>query len=186
MSSHDRLADADLLARIQAGCEASFTALYRRHRPALFRFACAMTGGAASADEIVQEVFLSLLRQPSAWKPDRGPLDAFLHGIARNWIRRAAERESRYVPTLDRDAIEPAAGALDGLVSGESADLLRKAVLSLPELYREALVLCDLEELSYEEASRRIGCPVGTVRSRLSRARALVASKLKSQIGCAS
>jgi RNA polymerase sigma-70 factor (ECF subfamily) len=71
-------------------------------------------------------------------------------------------------------------------VSGERADLLRKAVLSLPELYREALVLCDLEELSYEEASRRIGCPVGTVRSRLSRARALVASKLKSQIGCAS
>jgi RNA polymerase sigma-70 factor (ECF subfamily) len=186
MNSQDLPADAELLARIQAGCEASFTALFRRHRPAVFRFAYAMTGDAASADEIVQEVFLSLLRQPSAWRPDRGPLEAFLHGIARNWVRRRAERESRYVPALDAEEVEPAAGALDGLVSGERADLLRKAVLSLPELYREALVLCDLEELSYEEASRRIGCPVGTVRSRLSRARALVASKLKSQIGCAS
>ncbi len=186
MSSAETFTDADLLARTRDGCEASFTALYRRHRPAVYRFACAMIGDPGSAEEIVQEVFLTLLRQPSVWKPERGPLEAFLHGIARNWVRRAADRERKYLPPLEDDAVEPATGALDGLVEGERVDLLRKAVLSLPETYREALVLCDIEELTYEQAAHRIGCPVGTVRSRLNRARALVASKLKSRIGCAS
>ncbi len=186
METPETLDDAELLARMREGCEASFTALYRRHRRAVYRFACAMAGSGAAAEEIVQDVFLALLRQPGRWTPARGEVEAFLHGVARNLTRRAAERDRRYVPGVDDEAVEPDAGALAGLVSEERVEMLRKAVLSLPEPYREALVLCDIEEMDYADAARRIGCPVGTVRSRLNRARALVASKLKARIGCTS
>jgi RNA polymerase sigma-70 factor (ECF subfamily) len=64
------------------------------------------------------------------------------------------------------------------LTRRESIDEVRRAVLSLPPVYREAVVLCDLGDASYEDAALALGCPVGTVRSRLSRARAMLAKKL--------
>src|SRR5690606_29899899 len=67
---------------------------------------------------------------------------------------------------------------LDALTTAESIEALRRAVLSLPLRYREALVLCDLQEMSYVDAAAALNCPVGTVRSRLSRARALLTEKM--------
>ena len=68
---------------------------------------------------------------------------------------------------------------LDELIDGEKVRALRGAIQELPEAYRDAVVLCDIEERNYDEAARLMGCPVGTVRSRLHRARALLAGKLK-------
>jgi RNA polymerase sigma-70 factor (ECF subfamily) len=74
---------------------------------------------------------------------------------------------------------------LGDLLRQETVDRVRKAVLSLPPSYREAVVLCDLEEASYEEAALALDCPVGTVRSRLSRGRAMLAHKLRAEASLA-
>ena len=71
---------------------------------------------------------------------------------------------------------------LGDLINAESLNALHAALRELPVLYRDAVVLCDLEEKSYEESARVMGCPVGTVRSRLHRARGLLAAKLKRQL----
>ena len=73
---------------------------------------------------------------------------------------------------------------LGDLTRGERLEALRQAILNLPALYREVIVLCELHELDYVQAASAIGCPVGTVRSRLHRARALLVSKMGSSERC--
>lgn len=184
MPENDPREDHELLRRAKDGSEEAFAAIYRRHQRAVYRFAVHMSGSAEAAEEVTQEVFLALIREPGKWAPERGPLEAFLHGIARNHVLRALERDRRYVANEEAE-VGMEADALTGMLAGERVEQLRKAVLSLPEVYREALVLCDLEGMDYESAARKMGCPAGTVRSRLSRARGLVAEKLKGMKGCA-
>lgn len=182
------LSDSELVRSMREGSESAFAMIYERHRPAIHRFAYQMSGSGSIADEVTQEVFLALIRQPERFDPTHGPLSAFLHGIGRNHVLKTLERDRRYVP---EDADAEAAGcaiveqpdALAALLSGQEKERLWQAVLSLPAVYREALVLCDLEELDYEDAARRMNCPLGTVRSRLHRARALLAGKLGASQG---
>jgi RNA polymerase sigma-70 factor (ECF subfamily) len=108
----------------------------------------------------------------------RGPLEAYLYGVARNLLRRRA-------PALALEEVEEPAtseDALRDLIRDQRTAALLEAVRELPAGYRDAVVLCDLEERSYEEAARVMGCPVGTVRSRLHRARGLLTAKLKRQV----
>jgi RNA polymerase sigma-70 factor (ECF subfamily) len=105
----------------------------------------------------------------------RGSLEGWMFGVARNLVR-AALRMSRVEEPVDQ-AVEH--DILGGIISSEASVMVRSAVRDLPLRYREVVVLCDLEERSYEDAAQLIGCPVGTVRSRLHRARALLAQKLK-------
>src|SRR4029077_475495 len=103
---------------------------------------------------------------------------AFLYGIARNLVLKRLEKER---PEDTRILLEDFAGdddVLEDLTRRESIDEVRRAVLSLPQVYREAVVLCDLGDTTYEDAALALGCPVGTVRSRLNRARSLLAKKL--------
>jgi len=149
------------------------------------------SGSPWAAEEIVQEVFLTLLRAPSKFDSARGLLGAYLFGIARNRVLKHLERAPREVP------LEPDSEA-NAEVHGPQADKLahmhtpaawaersqltehvHEAVLGLPPDFREAVVLCELEELSYEEAARLLDCPIGTIRSRLHRARALLLAKLE-------
>jgi len=107
---------------------------------------------------------------------------AWLSGIARNHARRRLEREREVVP-LDDDHDVPETAVdldpLDALTRSERIEGLRKAILTLPVAYREAVVLCDLEELTYAEAAAALECAVGTVRSRLHRGRALLGMKMR-------
>jgi RNA polymerase sigma-70 factor, ECF subfamily len=177
--------DEDLLIRIHSGDEAAFVSLYRRRQASIFRFALHMTGSEAQAEDITQEVFLALLRESCGFDPARGTLAGYLFGIARKHVLRHAERgrldvaldeglEESALPELSVDA-DP---ALD-LSRREGLDALRRAVLALPRRYREVVVLCDLEEVDYADAAEVLGCPIGTVRSRLHRARALLLEKLR-------
>jgi RNA polymerase sigma-70 factor, ECF subfamily len=185
---HSELTDGDLLRRMLAGDEHAFTALYRTHQAAIYRFARQMTGEAALAEEVTQEVFLTLMREGRSFNARRGSLRAWLYGIARNCIRRCLERERLYVG-LDSEEHEentadllPDPGPEDGvagLASRETVEQVRRAVMALPVAYREAVILCELHELGYAEAAHVLGCPVGTVRSRLHRARELLAPRLK-------
>jgi RNA polymerase sigma-70 factor (ECF subfamily) len=185
---HSELNDGDLLRRMLAGDEHAFTALYRTHQAAIYRFARQMTGEAALADEVTQEVFLTLMREGRSFNARRGSLRAWLYGIARNCVRRCLERERLYVGLNSEDREENTADLPDpcvpedglaGLGSRETVEQVRRAVQALPAAYREAVILCELHGLAYAEAAQIVGCPVGTVRSRLHRARELLAPKLK-------
>lgn len=172
------LNDPALLEQVQLGSEAALTQVYRRLERPLYRFAYAMTGSPAMAEEAVQETFLRLIRQPGGLDPAKGSLESYLYGILRNVTRQALR--AQFV-ALDEDYDE-AATVDDPMVvldRSQAQERLGAAILTLPGHYREVLVLCDLEEWSYETAAATLGCPVGTVRSRLNRARALLRSRLK-------
>jgi RNA polymerase sigma-70 factor (ECF subfamily) len=147
-----------------------------------------MSGSEAVAEDVVQETFLVLMRDGRNFDAGRGSVSAYLYGIARNHVLRAFDRERALVRFDDEgeDFTEaPHANLvtrpdpLGDLTRAESVERLRQAVLALPGHYREVVVLCELHEMSYVEAAEALGCAVGTVRSRLHRARAMLAEKLR-------
>lgn len=168
--------DEELLLRLQAGDELAFTLLYRRRQGAIYRFALHMTGDLVVAEDVTQEVFLALLTGRLRFDAARGPLAPFLFGVARNRILKRL-RQLKEVCAEEDCSIHD--DLLGNLVRREAVEQVRRAVLSLPTVYREVVVLCDLEESSYEDAALVLECPIGTVRSRLNRARAMLAQKLK-------
>jgi len=175
-----------LLKRAVRGDEQAFLALYRRHQSALYRYALRMTGSPWAAEEVVQEVFLVLIREPQKYQAERGELGAFLYGVARNRVMKHLEKAPRElsldVMNTDGSAWNEPEDPLTPMMIAEKRERIeqvREAVLDLPSEFREAVVLCELEELSYEEAAHVCGCPIGTIRSRLHRGRALLLAKLE-------
>ncbi len=174
------LPDSILLRRLAKGDEEAFTALYRRRQGGIYGFALHMSGSETIAEDVTQEVFLLLIRDAGSYDAEKGSVQAFLYGVARNHVLRALER--RRESALDEDADPPAgesADVLRNLTRAETAEAVRRAVLALPAHYREVVVLCDLEEMEYAQAAEALGCAVGTVRSRLHRARELLVEKLR-------
>ena len=180
----------DLLRLMAAGDEEAFRAVYRRFQGPVYRFALHMGGSTAVADDVTQEVFMILIEKRSRFDASRGVLKTYLIGMARHLLLRRFERDQRLVAFPDGDvpggalASGPGNHAIPSVppqdpVRSENIQRVRQAVLSLPADYREAVVLCELEELSYEEAAGILGCPVGTIRSRLHRARTILAEKLR-------
>lgn len=181
--------DADLVARVATGDREAFATLFRRRQRDVYRFALHMTALPSVAEDVTQEVFLAVMRDASRYDATRATVIAWLCGIARNQVRRRFERDRMLQPIgmLDQDdldhGVDPALVTSDrdvlaDLTAAEQVVALRQAVLTLPVAYREVLVLCDLQELSYADAAAVIGCALGTVRSRLHRARALLTSKM--------
>lgn len=185
MKTGDEKATA-LLQRAVRGDEQAFLALYHKHQSALYRYALRMTGSPWAAEEVVQEVFLVLIREPEKYRAERGELGAFLYGVARNRVMKHLERLPREasLDAINADGspwTEPEDPLTPMMIAEkrERIDQVREAVLGLPAEFREAVVLCELEELSYEEAAQACGCPIGTIRSRLHRGRALLLAKLE-------
>ena len=183
------VSDDDLMRRTAAGDRDAFAAVYQKHHAVVFRFARLMTGSNDTAEDIVQEVFLGLMRGASRFDPSRSSLTTYLYGCARNQIRRRLLRDRLFVPLEDRagDLCIAAAtgGADDELTRQRDVRDMRRAILSLPSKYREVVVLCDLQDLSYADAAVALSCAVGTVRSRLHRARQLLTQKLQRSRACA-
>ncbi len=177
--------DSELLRLSSHGNEAAFTALYRRHQGPVFRFALHMCGRKDIAEEVTQEVFLTLIRQPKQYRSERGALQAFLIGITRNHVRHYASRE-RPADHQGQRARAGTAVATPFESCSKSGELraLKNAILNLPPRYREVIALCDLEEIPYTEAARLLGCVTGTIRSRLHRARGILGARLRKQVGC--
>jgi RNA polymerase sigma-70 factor (ECF subfamily) len=191
--------DVELLRRLVAGDEDAFLEFYRRHQGGLYRFAIHMSGNTQSAADVVQETFLTLIRHAKNYDEKKGAPAAFLFGIARNHLRKLQEKEGKYAPLSDEfgrtlsledaDGVNgnghsaPKAGQaeriIDDLEQAQTVKLLREAILTLPDHYREPVTLCDLEGKSYSEAAVLLDCPVGTVRSRLNRARSMLLDKLR-------
>lgn len=183
MTDASPITDEELFRRSTRGDEDAFTALYRRRQPAVYRFALHMSGRPDLAEEVTQDVFLTLIREPDRFDADRGALSAFLMGVARNFVLRHIERDRRHVYMDEESGFDPEAEGpdlLSELTREQAVESVRQAVLTLPATYREAVVLCDLEEVSYAGAAEILSVPVGTVRSRLNRGRGMLLEKLRS------
>lgn len=179
------LNDSELLRLMLAGNEEALALLYRRRHGSIYRFALQMSGSQSMAEDVTQDVFLFLMRDGHVFDSSKGSVSAFLMGVARNYVLRRLRGEHLLAPLAD-DAdddgvfLEPATdiGPLEDLTRVETIESVRKAVLSLPPKYREVVVLCELQDVSYGETAEILGCAIGTVRSRLHRARALLLAKL--------
>jgi RNA polymerase sigma-70 factor, ECF subfamily len=188
MNAFDTCSDETLLRLAMAGDEEAFTRLYRRLRGVVYRFARQMSGSSSVADDVTQDVFLILLRRAELYDPQRGSLSTYLMQIARNEILRRLGRDRDYVSLVEDDVMPDKnqdeslivrSDPLGNLMRDEEIESVRQAVLALPLHYREVVVLCELEEMSYGEAAALLGCAIGTVRSRLHRARALLRQRLR-------
>ena len=182
--------DDDLLRLISKGHEPAFVEFYRKHQSSVFRFALHMSGKTEIAEEVTQDVFMTVMSVAKQYDSTRGSASSYLYGITRNFVLRCLERERPYVPALE-DGGDEAAGAMaaghdlvNELARNERIASLRKAVLALPPAYREVVVLCDLNEMDYAQAAVALGCAIGTIRSRLHRARALLMEKMRATERC--
>jgi len=184
MNLKSDLSDSELLRLMLAGDEEALTVLYRRRQGGIYRFALQMSGSKSIAEDVTQEVFLFLMREGRVFDSSKGALSAFLFGVARNYVLRRLRTEHLLAPLADDsddDISQPSADMcpLEDLTRAETIESVRKAVLSLPAKYREVVVLCELQDVSYVETAEILGCAIGTVRSRLHRARALLLAKLR-------
>lgn len=158
------------MQRAREGCRDSFAAIYQRHAGRVYRFAVQLTGKTAAAEEITQEVFLALLAALDSYDVRRGALVSYLLGVTRNQSYRKLRLERPGVE-LEEDCPGAAASAESELVRLSDVAWLRRAISLLPPVFREVVVLCELEEMDYAQAAQILGIPIGTVRSRLHRAR---------------
>lgn len=181
-----QFSDTELWQLARQGDEMAFVTLYRRRQGNVYRFALRMSGSSSIAEDVTQEVFMALMREGSLYDGARSSLASYLFGIARNQVLRRLERERSFAPwpaaAEEPESLQLSAtdNPLGDLTRQETIEGVRQAVLALPSHYREVVVLCDLHELSYLETAEALGCAVGTVRSRLHRARALLVEKLRS------
>lgn len=170
-----------MLERARRGDEIAFSHLFSAHQRSIFRYAAYMCGTDA-ADDVVQDTFLAVLRQSSRHDAPAGTIGGYLFGIARHLVLKelGVRREELVedIGTVSDAAVTEDATVLNDLSRAETIETVRAAVRSLPPAYREVIVLCELQEMDYAEAAALIECPIGTVRSRLHRARALLVTRL--------
>jgi RNA polymerase sigma-70 factor, ECF subfamily len=172
--------DSELVRTMIGGDKEAFAELYGRRQRDVYRFALHMTGAPDLAEDVTQEVFMVLIRDGNSYDEARGSVKGFLLGIARNYVLRRLKQERSFVLTGEPDnEVASASCQLEALTRNEEIRSLQRAVLSLPSHYREVLVLCELQDMSYAEAAGVLGCAVGTVRSRLHRGRTMLIEKLR-------
>jgi RNA polymerase sigma-70 factor (ECF subfamily) len=142
--------------------------LFDEHHAPLFRFAYRLTGSVADAEDIVQACFLELLRPECSYDPARAPIRTWLFGVVRNQsLKRFRHRtvpffgETEHAPSPEHE-----------MLRGEIENVVRQAVLALPEQQREVLILAHYEQMPLAEIAGILEIEVGAVKSRLQRARA--------------
>ena len=173
--------DAELIDRMAAGDREAFALIFRRHQATVYRFSRQMLGSKEAAEDVTQDVFVALAETGHRFDPTRGSLTTYLYGIARHLILRRHRRirgrteiDIDAVSAEDAEALSTGTDPTEALSRAQLLEQVRAAIVRLPVHYREVLVLCELHGLAYEDAAKIAKCPVGTVRSRLSRARQML------------
>ncbi|HTU66649.1 MAG TPA: sigma-70 family RNA polymerase sigma factor [Steroidobacteraceae bacterium] len=174
--------DADYVAQLVAGDGTALRPLYEKHGRALLRFSAAMCRSRQSAEDMVHDTFVELMREPANFDPAQGSVFAYLCGVLRHRISHHFRQQKRFVALDDAGESRGASpdDSVDEIARSELTAAFRRAMLELPLPHREVIALCDLEELPYAAVASILDCPVGTVRSRLHRARALLTIRLVS------
>jgi RNA polymerase sigma-70 factor, ECF subfamily len=175
--------DDRLLRKVANGNLDALAFLYERHGDLVYRFAIRLSGDRTTAEEVTQDVFIAVIRQADSFDSTRGQFSTWLCGIARNLIWTRAGLSQRWQP-MDSLEDEPHTEAVDDdpvavLDRAQAVAIVREGLERLPPHFKEVIVLCEFEELSYEQAAGILRIPVGTVRSRLHRAKRQLASELR-------
>jgi RNA polymerase sigma-70 factor (ECF subfamily) len=180
--STEERSDAELHRDALSGSGDAMAALYRRHGSLVYRFTLRMSHDASIAEEVTQEVFLALLRQIARFDPQRASLGTWLCAIARRQLWKHLEGLGEYRPEEDEaesaEIESPGDSPVASLIRREAVEAVRQGVEELPARFKEVVVLCEFEEMSYEQVALILEIPVGTVRSRLHRAKARLAKAL--------
>jgi RNA polymerase sigma-70 factor, ECF subfamily len=170
----DRTTDELLLRKAGDGDQAAFLELYDRYREPIFRFAYRLLGSIEIAEDVTHDCFVSLIRKPQNFRPERASLKTYLYAVARNLALkhfRDQGRETALAEVTEEPKDSPRRGPLRQLLDEELATQVREAVFSLPSLQREALILFEYEGLSLSEVAQISGTDVGAIKARLYRAR---------------
>lgn len=173
--------DSERMARLERGDTSALRELYEKHGRALLRFSSAMCRSRQAAEDLVHDTFVALLRGPHLFDPTQGTAFNYLCGVLRHRISRHFRQQKRWVAlAAEDDSATHGPGPADEIARSEVSAVFRRALLELPLQHREIIALCDLEELPYHAVASILDCPIGTVRSRLHRARALLTIRLAS------
>lgn len=178
----DRTKDELLLRRAENGDQAAFLELYERHRQPIFRFAYRQLGTVELAEDITHDCFLGLIKKPENFVSERGQLRTYLFAAARNLALkhfRSLGREASLDEVSEEPYVPEREQPLGRLLDEELSLKVREAVFSLPPLQREALVLFEYEGLALAEIAEIVSTDVGTVKSRLYRARERLKNALR-------
>lgn len=190
--SFDEMDDHSLLESIRTGDEAAFQEIVRRYSNPIINFVYRILGDYDRATDMAQETFFRVWQSAERYQATYS-FSTYIYKIARNLaiseLRQRKRRKTISFPTFfsDKEGEEIEVElpdqrqrlADDAMVDEERRQAISRGIASLPEKYREALVLCDIEERSYEEISEILDLPVGTVKSRINRARNLLKEKLQ-------
>lgn len=173
--------DERLLEQAAEGNTAAFQILYERHCNPIFRFAYRMLGSAEAAEDVAHDCFLSLIKDPGRFDPEKASLRTYLYAAARNQaakryqtFRRESAIDELHSEPLMPDRYQPIRKLLDDELVGE----VQEAIANLPPLQREALVLFEYEDLSLAEIGAIVGADSNTVKARLFRARDKLRARL--------
>jgi RNA polymerase sigma-70 factor, ECF subfamily len=178
----ERTTDELLLQKAVDGDQAAFLELYDRYRQLIFRFAYRLLGSVELAEDVTHDCFLSLIRKPENFRPERASLKTYLYAAARNLALKYFRNQGREagMDELTQEPQEsPRRGPLRRLLDEELAHHVREAVFSLPPLQREALILFEYEGLSLNEVAEIAGTDAGAIKARLYRAREGLRRSLK-------
>ena len=177
----ENTSDELLLTRAGNGEQAAFLELYERHRQPVFRFAYRLLGSVELAEDITHDCFVSLIRKPDNFRSERGSLRTYLFAAARNLALKHFRGSGREAPldSLEDETDYATVQPLGRLLREELSTQVREAVLALPPLQREALVLFEYEGLSLNEIAEVTESEVGAVKGRLFRARERLKTALR-------
>lgn len=182
--------EASLVERCRLGEEAAWRELVSRHGRRVFAIAYRFVGRSAEAEELAQEIFVRVFRRIGDYREGQGTFSAWLGTLARHQAvdhyRRRRQERLREVGEGEQGLAgfpSPEGGPLRAFESDEAARLVHAGLRALPGELREPLVLCDLRGLAYDEAARLLEIPLGTVKSRVNRARLELARRLLARHG---
>src|SRR5688572_29057145 len=186
----DRDIDQQLVERVQRGDKAAFDLLVAKYQRKIFRLLSRLIRDAAEIEDVAQEAFIKAYRALPNFRGDSA-FYTWLYRIAINTAKNYLVSQGRRAPTSTQSDVEDAETFDDGdhlrdlntpdsmLVTKQVGDAVNRAIDQLPEDLRTAIVLRELEGLSYEEIAESMQCPIGTVRSRIFRAREAIALELR-------
>jgi RNA polymerase sigma-70 factor, ECF subfamily len=184
------LTDEDVMERCAMGSEAAFRALVQRYRTRIMNLVCRFINDRDRAEEISQEVFLRVFRNRERYRKS-GKFSTWIFTIAVNLTKNEIRSRVRHRGTFSLDAMDEESGGQgvsfpdskplpdEDLNASEIGRKVAEALHKIPARYREAVVLRDVEGLSYEEVGQILHIPGGTVRSRINRARLMLKERLK-------
>lgn len=173
----------DWIARLRAGDAAAFEELVRQHTPSVYKVAYSMIGNAHDAQDAVQETFIKIYRALPQFRGDSA-ISTWIYRITANVCKDILRASGRFLAVSpDDEAVflqlpDTAPTPEEQLLSKEAHKAVHAAIDTLPTDYKLVITLCDLTGLSYVDAALALDCPLGTVKSRLSRARNLLLQKL--------